>query len=150
MPRVSLLPIEEDARDSQDEEEEIQGEITALKQRRLREKKKIKKKERAAAAKRRRRAALGMDLNAVELPEHDQVFSLATITSKGDLEAAREVDLDKVTDDQLFDGRDQDEDGVVGGSKTKSSLKENQMTWMKRLDTVIVWIENSMKHMIDT
>jgi AdoMet-dependent rRNA methyltransferase SPB1 len=105
----------EDARDSQDEEEEIQNEITALKQRQLREKKKMKKRERAAAAKRRRRAALGMDLNAVELPQHDQVFSLATITSKGDLEAAREVDLDKVTDDQLFDGRDPDEDGVVGG-----------------------------------
>jgi len=45
-----------------------------------------------------------MDLNAVDGPEHEQIFSLATITSKheqifhatitskGDLEAVREVD----------------------------------------------------------
>mgnify|MGYP000642418118 CR=1 FL=1 len=41
-----------------------------------------KKKERESAAKRRRRAAFGMDLNAVDVPEHEQIFSLATITRK--------------------------------------------------------------------
>mmetsp|Transcript_6683 Transcript_6683/g.10576 ORF Transcript_6683/g.10576 Transcript_6683/m.10576 type:complete len:616 (+) Transcript_6683:59-1906(+) len=45
---------------------------------------------------------MGMDLNAIDVPEHDQVFSLATITSKGDLEAACEVDLDKVTHEEIF------------------------------------------------
>ena len=98
--------------DSEQEEEKIQAEIASMRERRLKQKKKLKKKERALAAKRRRRAALGMDLNAVELPEHDQVFSLATITSKGDLEAAREVDLDKVTDEQLF-GQDEESDIVA-------------------------------------
>lgn len=96
--------------DSEQDEEGIQSEIAAMRQRRLREKKKANKKERALAAKRRRRAALGMDLNAVEVPEHDQIFSLATITSAGDLEAAREVDLDKVTDEQLFGGSSEEED----------------------------------------
>jgi hypothetical protein len=98
--------------DSEEEEEGIQSEIAAMRQRRSREKKKVKKKERALAAKRRRRAALGMDLNAVEVPEHDQIFSLATISSKGDLEAAREVDLDKVTDEQLFGGSSDEEDNA--------------------------------------
>jgi AdoMet-dependent rRNA methyltransferase SPB1 len=98
--------------DSEEEEEGIQSEIAAMRQRRSREKKKTKKKERALAAKRRRRAALGMDLNAVEVPEHDQIFSLATISSKGDLEAAREVELDKVTDEQLFGGSSDEEDNL--------------------------------------
>ena len=88
--------------DSDKEEAEVQAEIEELRQKRLREKKRAKKKERAQAAKRRRQAALGMDLNAIELPEHDQIFSLATITTKGDLEAAAEVNLDQVTDDQIM------------------------------------------------
>jgi len=104
----------QDAADSEQEEEEIQAEILAMKQRRLRDKKKLKKKERAVAAKRRRRAALGMDLNAVELPQHDEIFSLATITSKGDLEAARQVDLDKVTDEELFgSSQEKDDEDIV-------------------------------------
>jgi AdoMet-dependent rRNA methyltransferase SPB1 len=101
--------------DSDAEEEQIQSEIAAMRQRRLREKKKLKKKERALSAKRRRRAALGMDLNAVDVPEHDQVFSLATITSKGELEAVGEVELDKVTREEAF-GNDE-EDGIAAGGE---------------------------------
>jgi hypothetical protein len=50
-------------------------------------------------AKKRRHAALGMDLNAIDVPDHDQVFSLATLTSKGDLELVSEINLDQVTDE---------------------------------------------------
>jgi len=96
--------------DSDKEEAEVQAEIEELKQKRLREKKRVKKKDRAQAAKRRRQAALGMDLNAIDLPEHDKIFSLATITSKGDLEAAREVNLDRVTAEIM---PDHDEDDIV-------------------------------------
>ena len=45
------------------------------------------------------RTAFGMDLNAIDVPNNEKIFSLATITNAGDLEAAREVDLDKVTDE---------------------------------------------------
>ncbi len=101
---------EEDELDSDAEEENIQDEIAQLRHRKLREQKKIKKKERALAAKRRRRAALGMDLNAIEVPEAEKIFSLATITSKGKLEKAREVDLNKVSDDQIFPTVDSDQE----------------------------------------
>ncbi|KAL7571246.1 hypothetical protein ACA910_008903 [Epithemia clementina (nom. ined.)] len=98
--------------DSDKEEEEIQNEISEMRQRRLLEKKRKKKKERAVAAKRRRQAALGMDLNAIDVPDNDKLFSLASITSKGQLEAAAEVNLDQVTDDQVFG--DSDDDVVIG------------------------------------
>jgi len=98
--------------DSDEEEQQIQSEISEMRQRRLREKKRKVKKERAAAAKRRRHAALGMDLNAIEVPDNEKLFSLATITTKGDLAAAAEVNLDEVTDEQLFG--DADDDVVVG------------------------------------
>ena len=111
--------------DSDKEEAQIQGEIEAMKQKRLRERKRAKKKERAQAAKRRRHAALGMDLNAIDVPEHDKIFSLATITSKGGLEAASEVNLDRVTDDQIFpdDGED---DIVVDLDETLTKQKEEK------------------------
>lgn len=105
---------EDDDSDPDEDEDEIQAEIRDMKKRRLREKKRKKKKERALAAKRRRRAALGMDLNAIDVPEHDKIFSLASISSKGDLDAAAEVDLDKVTDDQLFGKGSDDEEVVIG------------------------------------
>mmetsp|Transcript_65605 Transcript_65605/g.97143 ORF Transcript_65605/g.97143 Transcript_65605/m.97143 type:complete len:1026 (+) Transcript_65605:290-3367(+) len=112
---------EDEEQDSDAEEEGIQTEIQEMRQRKLREKKKAKKKERELAAKRRRRAALGMDLNAVDVPDNDKIFSLATITSKGDLEAAREVDLSKVTDDQLDikNDSDYDDDGINKSSDKK-------------------------------
>ena len=96
--------------DSADEEEQVQSEIERLRLRKVRERKRLKKKEREIDAKRRRRAAFGMDLNAIDVPDNDKIFSLATITNAGDLEAAREVDLDKVTDDQLMGGVDSDDD----------------------------------------
>jgi AdoMet-dependent rRNA methyltransferase SPB1 len=95
--------------DSDAEEENIQADIEKLRAKKLREQKRLKKKERELAAKRRKRAALGMDLNAIELPEAEKMFTLTSITSKGALEAAREVDLNKVTDDQLLLDDDEDE-----------------------------------------
>lgn len=92
---------------SEEEEEEIQKEIDEMKLRRQREKKRLRKKERAIAAKRRRKAA--MDVMVIDTPEHDKIFSLATLTSKGDLEAAADVNLDQMTDEQIF-GPDSDED----------------------------------------
>jgi AdoMet-dependent rRNA methyltransferase SPB1 len=116
--------------DSDKEEEQIQGEISKMRQRRLREQKKKKKKERAAAAKRRRQAALGMDLNAIDVPDHDKIFSLASITSKGVLEAASEVNLDEVTDEQIFGGSD--DDIVVGGEEEDEDSDEDMDRLHKR------------------
>jgi len=100
---------------SSEEEEEIQSEIEALKQTRLRKKKREKKKEREAMAKMRRRKALGMDLQAIDLPDHDRIFSLSTITNKRDLEEVRDVDLSKV-DDRIFKDESDKEDGIDEGS----------------------------------
>lgn len=116
---------DDDDEGDDDEEEEVQKEISELRNRRLREKKKIKKKERAVAAKRRRRAAFGMDLNAIDVPEHDQIFSLATITSKGELEAAREVDLDKFTHDEVF-GADIDDNEIDEESVQSQGEKDER------------------------
>ncbi len=99
--------------DSDAEDEQIQSEIEALRLKKMREKKREKKKERDLAAKRRKRAAFGMDLNAIDVPDNDKIFSLATITNAGDLEAAREVDLEKVTDNDIMGNDDSDdEDGL--------------------------------------
>ncbi len=57
----------------------------------MQEQKRKKKKEREVAAKRRRRAAFGMDLNAIDVPDNNKIFSLATTTNAGDLGAARDV-----------------------------------------------------------
>ena len=95
--------------DDEDDEDQVQKEIQALRERKLREKKKTKKKERKLAAKKRRQVALGMDLNAVEVQEDDQFFSLATLKSSGDLNKVAEVNLDQATDEQVF-GADSDDD----------------------------------------
>ena len=99
---------------SSEEEDEIQAEIQALKEEKMRKKKREKKKEREAMAKVRRRKALGMDLQAIDLPDHDKVFSLATITNKDDLEKVRDANLSRV-DDTIFKDSD-DESGVNEGS----------------------------------
>ena len=96
--------------DSDAEDEQIQSEIQALRTKKMREIKRRKKKERDGAAKRRKRAAFGMDLNAIDVPDNDRIFSLATITNSGDLEAAREVDLEDVTDEQLLAGQGDSDD----------------------------------------
>lgn len=103
--------------DSDAEEEQVQTEIEKLRRKKMREKKRAKKKERELAAKRRKRAAFGMDLNAIDVPDNDKIFSLASITNAGDLEAAREVDLEKITDDQIFPTADSDDEGVVIAGK---------------------------------
>ena len=101
--------------DSETEEQQIQDEIEKLRQRKLRERKKLKKKERKLMAKKRQRAAYGMDLNAIEVPDNEKIFALATITSKGDLEAAREVDLAKVDVTEIFPTVDSDDDDIDDG-----------------------------------
>jgi len=112
--------------DSDAEDEQVQSEIQQLRLKKVREQKRRKKKERELAAKRRRRAAYGMDLNAIDVPDNDKIFSLATITNAGDLEAAREVDLEKVTEDQLAIGEDGvDSDDGEAGLKIKGTSKDD-------------------------
>ena len=115
--------------DSDKEEEEVQKEIEEMRQRRMRERKRRKKKERAVAAKRRRQAALGMDLNVIDIPEHDKVFSLASITTKGSLEAAAEVNLDQVTDEQIFGDSDDD---IVIGNDEENEDSDDEVAKLKR------------------
>jgi len=93
---------DEEDQDSEAEEEGIQVEIEKLRQKKNREQKHKKKKEREVLAKRRRRAALGMNLSVVDLPDNDKIFTLATMTSKGDLEAMREVEQHKVSKNNLL------------------------------------------------
>lgn len=107
--------------DSDAEDAQVQSEIEELRKKKTREAKRKKKKERELAAKRRQRAAFGMDLNAIDVPDNDKIFSLASITNAGDLEAAREIDLEKVTDDQLFPSADSDDEGVDVGKITGKS-----------------------------
>lgn len=108
----------DEQQDSEAEEEGIQSEIEALRTKKARERKRVVKKLRVVKAKRRKRAALGMDLNAIDVPGADggKIFSLATITSGGMLEKAREVDLGLFTDDQLFPTPGEDEDGFDDGA----------------------------------
>merc|ERR1712166_572663 len=107
----------EDGSAGEDDEDEIQKEIRIARERKLRERKKIKKKERKALAKKRRHAAFGMDLNAIDVQEHDQFFSLSALNSKStkDLNDVAEVNLDRVTTEQAF-GKDSDDDESTGYS----------------------------------
>eukprot|EP00956_Cyclotella_meneghiniana_P009856 scaffold13638_cov81-Cyclotella_meneghiniana.AAC.5 len=111
--------------DSDAEDAQVQLEIEELRKKKLREIKRKKKKERELAAKRRQRAAFGMDLNAIDVPDNDKIFSLASITTAGDLEAAREVDLEKVTDEQLFPTNSDDEDMTIGKKSTEKQEEED-------------------------
>ena len=124
--------------DSDAEDEQIQSEIEELRKKTMREKKRKKKKEREVAAKLRKRAAFGMDLNAIDVPDNDKIFSLATITNAGDLEAAREIDLENVTTDQVTHGgddSDDDEDGLqVKDDGSSSDEDENKYGLEEELD----------------
>ena len=124
--------------DSDAEDEQVQSEIEALRLKQMRKKKRVKKKERDLAAKRRKRAAFGMDLNAIDVPDNEKIFSLATITNAGDLEAAREVDLMKVTHEQIMGGDDDDdseeEDGLKMQMESSDSEDEENYTLEGELD----------------
>jgi len=124
--------------DSDAEDEQVQSEIEALRRKKMREKKRKKKKEREVAAKLRKRAAFGMDLNAIDVPDNDKIFSLATITNAGDLEAAREIDLEKVTTNQVEHGAndsDDDEDGLqVKADGSSDDEDENKYGLEDELD----------------
>ena len=58
-----------------------------------------------------------VEIEQIPNPENDKIFTLAAITSMGDLEAAREVDLNKATDEELFnkveDAFQRDEEGKI-------------------------------------
>ena len=129
---------DDEEEDSEKEEAEIQAEIAELQKKRQQERKRLRKKERAAAAKRRKVAALNGGTNSTEtlLPEHDKIFSLATITSQGDLDAAAEVNLDRISDDMLLP--DDDDDIVVGGeddeARTALSSEERWKLRERELD----------------
>jgi len=113
---------------SDEEDANVQTEIEALRKKKMRERKRKKKKEREIAAKRRRRAALGMDLSGgIEVPDNEKIFNLATIRSGGDLEAAREVDLENVDDEMLFPTGDSDYDTSDDeAEKAKKGKKRNK------------------------
>lgn len=124
----------DDASSASEDEDEIQKEIQDLRKRKLREKKKIKKKERKLAAKRRSQAALGMDLNAIEVQEDDQFFSLKTLQSAQDLSHVSEVNLDTTTDEQAFGAASDDEDddeeyrqGADFGDEDEKAAKRRQL-----------------------
>ena len=53
-----------------------------------------------------------MDLNAIDVLKAEMMFSLAVITSVRALEKAREVGLNKATDDQIFPTVDFDDKDV--------------------------------------
>mmetsp|Transcript_5265 Transcript_5265/g.9337 ORF Transcript_5265/g.9337 Transcript_5265/m.9337 type:complete len:1061 (-) Transcript_5265:400-3582(-) len=101
---------EEDDSDKEEDEDAIQKEIQKLRERKLRERKKAKKKERKLMSKKRTQAALGMDLNAIDVQEHDQFFSLKTLQSAQDLDQVAEVNLDEVTEEQAFGRPDSDDE----------------------------------------
>lgn len=97
---------------SDDDEEAIQKEVELAKALRLREAKRRRKKEARLAASRRRKAALGMNLNAIEITDNDHLFSLAGL---GPNEISTEVNLDVLTDEQIFGSDDHNTDVFVGG-----------------------------------
>ena len=119
---------DDDAGSASEAEEDIQKEIADLRQRRQREKKRQKKKERALAAKRRKKAA--MDVLTVDVADHDKVFSLATLASKGDLEAAAHVNLDQMNDEEVFgpasDEEDDSDDDMEDGEQNEERRKERR------------------------
>eukprot|EP00526_Cylindrotheca_closterium_P002697 CAMPEP_0113635820 /NCGR_PEP_ID=MMETSP0017_2-20120614/18677_1 /TAXON_ID=2856 /ORGANISM="Cylindrotheca closterium" /LENGTH=1028 /DNA_ID=CAMNT_0000546627 /DNA_START=17 /DNA_END=3103 /DNA_ORIENTATION=- /assembly_acc=CAM_ASM_000147 len=123
---------DDDASSASENEDEIQKEIQDLRKRKLREKKKIKKKERKLAAKRRRQAALGMDLNAIEVQEDDQFFSLKTLQSGQDLNQVSEVNIDKMTDEQVFGAASDDEDDNEDLKQNVDLGDEDNRTAMKQ------------------
>eukprot|EP00934_Nitzschia_sp_Nitz4_P003669 Nitzschia sp. Nitz4//scaffold100_size80364//42082//45208//NITZ4_005347-RA/size80364-augustus-gene-0.7-mRNA-1//1//CDS//3329532103//3659//frame0 len=123
------------SQDEEGEEEEVQNEIKAMRERRLKEKKKLKKKERKLAAKKRRQAAFGMDLNAVEVQEDDQFFSLDTLKSNKDLQKVSDVNLDKSTDEQVFGAESDDsEDDEVEEKLDNENENAKMLKLEKDLD----------------
>jgi len=119
---------------SDKEEDDIQEEIAELGKKRLREKKKSKKKERKLAAKKRKRISLGLDLNSSEVPDNDKIFSLASITSKGDLEAIREIDLNEVDEGVLPNENDVEEEFDSSSVQAKEEESEDENGYSYRLD----------------
>lgn len=85
--------------DEDEEEQRIQEEISELRRQKLREIKRKKKKERELVSKRRHRAARALNLDLNDVHESERIFSLSQIQSASQLEAVREVDLEKVKAD---------------------------------------------------
>jgi AdoMet-dependent rRNA methyltransferase SPB1 len=57
-----------------------------------------------------------MDLNAIDVQEHDQFFSLSTLQSAQDLDRVAEVNLDEVTEEQAFGKADSSDEENERGS----------------------------------
>ncbi|GAX17049.1 AdoMet-dependent rRNA methyltransferase SPB1 [Fistulifera solaris] len=110
--------------DSEEEDEKVLQEIAELKARRQRERKRQKKKEKELAAKRRRRAA--MDVLQIDEAEDDKIFTLATLTSQADLDATVDVNLDQLTDEQIFGNESDDDDGNDSGINADEDEEERR------------------------
>lgn len=114
-----------------DNEDEIQEEIAKLRARRQNEKKRTKKKERALAAKRRKKSA--MDVMAVDMPDHDKIFSLATLPSKKAVEAVAHANLDSMNDEEIFglpsdeEENDEVEDDAADDEEARIRRREDEL-----------------------
>ena len=120
-------------KNEEEEEDEVQKEIQQMREKKLREKKKAQKKDRKLAAKKRKQSALGMDLNAIEVQEQDQFFTLKTLKSIKDLEAAAEVNIDQVTDEQVF-GIDSNADDDDSDKEVDTNDLEDDKARLFRLE----------------
>jgi AdoMet-dependent rRNA methyltransferase SPB1 len=120
--------------DGEEDEDAIQNEIKKLRERKQRERKKAKKKERKLMSKKRQQAALGMDLNAIDVQEHDQFFSLSTLQSAQDLDQVAEVNLDEVTEEQAFGRPDSDSDDDDDDQKGEDEDEETGYSYRLEKD----------------
>ncbi|CAB1114287.1 unnamed protein product [Ectocarpus sp. CCAP 1310/34] len=132
----------------EEKEEEVQAEIRALQLKALAQRKRVRKKEREAAGRLRSRVAMGMENTAVDLPDEEGVFSLASIKTGGDLESIRDVDLSKleasamdVTVDNeeeesgAGDGSsDGDDDSDADDAKLEAHLAEGYLRFLQAKD----------------
>ncbi|CAM9738667.1 unnamed protein product, partial [Ectocarpus fasciculatus] len=102
----------------EEKEEEVQAEIRALQLKALAQRKRVRKKEREAAGRLRSRVAMGMENTAVDLPDEEGVFSLASIKTGGELESIRDVDLSKLEASAMdvAAGNEEEESGEEDGS----------------------------------
>jgi hypothetical protein len=70
-----------------------------------------------------------MDLNAIDVQEHDQLFLLKTLQLTKDLSKVSEVNLDQVTDKQVFGKDDDDSDKNDDKEAEKGVSKKDIYDW---------------------
>ncbi|CAM9476302.1 unnamed protein product [Ectocarpus sp. 6 AP-2014] len=131
----------------EEKEEEVQAEIRALQLKALAQRKRVRKKEREAAGRLRSRVAMGMENTAIDLPDEEGVFSLASIKTGGDLESIRDVDLSKLESSAMDvtvdneeesgaeDGSsDEDDDSDAEDVKLEAHLAEGYLRFLQAKD----------------